>query len=229
MSDFVIFAAALAYVNAGFLGAPAVATYSAAPAVSSSYFQQAAAPVAVAHAAPVVSTYATAPVAIHAPAIGSSQQSVERALGGAQSVSHYSKALDSAFSSVRKFDTRITNDALRVAHAPLALAHAAPVVSSYSTPAIAHYSAAPAIAHYSAAPAITGSYFQSSAPVAVAHSPVVSAYSAPAPVATYAAHASPVVSAYSAGPIVTKSAVAYSPASVVSHTTFTGLGASYQW
>ncbi|XP_049820660.1 larval/pupal cuticle protein H1C-like [Aethina tumida] len=198
---FVVFAAALAYANAGLLSAPAVATYAAAPAVahyssapavSSSYIHQASAPVAVAHAAPVVSAYSAplahaapvvsaysspvavahaSPVAIHAPAIGSSQQSVVRGLGGAQAISTYSKAVDSAFSSVRKYDTRITNDALSVAHSPVAVAHAAPL----------------AVAH---------------APVAVSHS----------------------------APLVTKTAaVAYSPAAVVSHATFSGLGVNYGW
>lgn len=218
----------MAYANAGIIGAPAVATYSAAPAVSTSYFQQAAAPVALAHAAPVVSTYAAAPVAVHAPSIGASHQSVERSLGGAQTVSHYSKAVDSAFSSVRKYDTRITNDALRLAAAPLAVAHAAPVVSTYA----AH--AAPVVSTYAAhAAPVLSTYAAHAAPVVstyAAHGPVVSTYAAHSPVvSTYAAHAAPVVSAYSAAPVVTKTAVAYSPAAVVSHASFTGLGASYQW
>ncbi|KAJ8922046.1 hypothetical protein NQ315_008687 [Exocentrus adspersus] len=122
------------------------------------------------HQVPVAATYAAAPVAVHAPSIGASHQSVERSLGGAQSVSHYSKAVDSAFSSVRKYDTRITNDALRFAAAPLAVAHAAPLAVAHASP-------------FSVAP----------------------------------------------GPVVTKAAIAYSPAAVVSHATFTGLGASYQW
>ncbi|XP_018578688.1 pupal cuticle protein G1A-like [Anoplophora glabripennis] len=243
---FVVLAAVLAYANAGIIGAPAVATYSAAPAVSTSYFQQASAPVALAHAAPVVSTYAAAPVAVHAPAIGASHQSVERSLGGAQSVSHYSKAVDSAFSSVRKFDTRITNDGLRYA-APLAVAHAAPVVTKavapvftqYAAPAVAHapvvstYAAhGPVVSTYAAHSPVVSTYAAHSPVVSTyaAHSPVVSTYAAHSPVvSTYAAHAAPVVSAYSAAPVVSKTAVAYSPAAVVSHASFTGLGASYAW
>lgn len=53
-------------------------------------------------------------------------------------------------------------------------------------------------------------------------SPIV-AHSAP-----IVAHTAPLV-AHSATPVVAKSAVAYSPATVVSHTTFTGLGAHYEW
>ncbi|CAH1176488.1 unnamed protein product [Phaedon cochleariae] len=260
---FVVLTTLLACANAGFLSQPAIATYSAAPAVSSSYLHQSA-PVAVAHASPVYSTYSAAPVSIHAPAYGASHQSVERSLGGAQSVSHYSKAVDSAFSSVRKYDTRITNDALSVApvatyaaHAPVATYASAPVFTKTVAPLA--YSAAPAVsssyihqasspvyaaqapvATYASAPVIA----KAVAPVAYAHAPVatyathapvatyaahapVATYAAHAPVATYAAHAAPV--AYSAGPVVTKSAIAYSPATVVSHATFTGLGASYQW
>nr|AYA49985.1 cuticular protein 44-aa motif 1 [Leptinotarsa decemlineata] len=234
----VVLTTLLAYANAGLIAAPAVATYSAAPAVSSSYIHQAspiavahaaplavahAAPVAVAHAAPVVSTYASSPVAIHAPAYGATHQSVERSLGGAQSVSHYSKAVDSAFSSVRKYDTRITNDALSVAHAP--------VVSAYSAAPVYAKAVAPAVA-YSAAPSFSSSYIQKAAPLAYAsyaHAAPVATYAAhAAPVAAYAAHAAPVAS-YSAGPVVTKAAVAYSPAAVVSHMTFSGLGTAYQW
>ncbi|XP_074027708.1 larval/pupal cuticle protein H1C-like [Leptinotarsa decemlineata] len=237
---FVVLTTLLAYANAGLIAAPAVATYSAAPAVSSSYIHQAS-PVAVAHAAPVVSTYAASPVAIHAPAYGATHQSVERSLGGAQSVSHYSKAVDSAFSSVRKYDTRITNDALSVAHAP--------VVSAYSAAPVYAKAVAPAVA-YSAAPSFSSSYIQKAAPLAYAsyahaapvatyaHAAPVATYAHAAPVATYAAHAAPVaayaahaapVASYSAGPVVTKAAVAYSPAAVVSHMSFSGLGAAYQW
>nr|XP_023017416.1 larval/pupal cuticle protein H1C-like [Leptinotarsa decemlineata] len=228
---FVVLTTLLAYANAGLIAAPAVATYSAAPAVSSSYIHQAS-PVAVAHAAPVVSTYAASPVAIHAPAYGATHQSVERSLGGAQSVSHYSKAVDSAFSSVRKYDTRITNDALSVAHAP--------VVSAYSAAPVYTKAVAPAVA-YSAAPSFSSSYIQKAAPLAYAsyaHAAPVATYAHAAPVATYAAHAAPVaayaahaapVASYSAGPVVTKAAVAYSPAAVVSHMSFSGLGAAYQW
>jgi hypothetical protein len=76
-------------------------------------------------------------------------------------VSTYSKAVDSAFSSVRKYDTRISNDAVALGHATYAapISYAAPV--SYAAPATyaAHAVAAPAIATplgvaYSAAPAV---------------------------------------------------------------------------
>ncbi|XP_017775014.1 PREDICTED: larval/pupal cuticle protein H1C-like [Nicrophorus vespilloides] len=205
---FVVLCAALACANAGLIGAP-VAHYSPAEAVSSSYIHQAAAPIAVAHAAPIiaktyaapvatyahaapVATYAhSAPVATYAHAVGTTSQSVVRSLGGAQAVSHYSKAEDSAFSTVRKYDTRITNDAY-------SFAHAAPV-ATYAAPVVAKAAYAAPVATY-------------------AHAAPVATYAHAAPVATYA-HAAPVA----------KAAIAYSPASVVSHTSFAGLGAHYEW
>lgn len=252
------------------MNAPAVATYSSAPDVSHAYIHQAplavasagpisyAAPAPISYAAPASISYAAPSVAIHSPSYGSSHQSVERSLGGAQSISHYSKAIDSAFSSVRKFDTRITNDALTVAHAPVS--YAAPVVAKTyaAAPVLAKavapvaYSAGPAYA-YSSAPAVSNAYIHQAqpllakavAPVAyAAHAPVatyaahaapVAAYAAHAPIATYAAHSpvayahGPLVAKAVGAPVVAKAAIAYSPATVVAHTTFTGLGTAYEW
>ena len=131
----IVLCALLAGANAGIIGAPAV-SYAAAPAV----------------------TYAAAPIAVHAPAIGASHQSTLRSLDGNSAVSTYSKAVDSAFSSVRKYDTRISNDAVALAHATYATpAIAAPAFAAHATyaaPAVAAplgvaYSAAPAVAHLS--------------------------------------------------------------------------------
>ncbi|KAL3274476.1 hypothetical protein HHI36_015860 [Cryptolaemus montrouzieri] len=195
---FVIFFAALAYANAGLLPAAAPVAYSPAAAVSHAYISQPA--VAVAHAAPVAVAHA-APVAVHAPTVGASQQNVYRSYGGNQAISTYSKAEDSAFSSVRKYDTRITNDALSV------YAHAAPVAATYAAPVAASY-AAPAYSTY-------------------AHSGPAYSYAHAAPAYTSYAHAAPLAAA----PVVAKAAVpvAYSPAVAVSHMTFSGLGVNYGW
>ncbi|XP_069688804.1 pupal cuticle protein C1B-like [Periplaneta americana] len=139
---YVILAALVAVANAGFLSAPAVgyAGY-AAPAVGYAGYAGYAAP----------------------PAIGASHQSTVRSLDGNSAVSHYSKAVDSPFSSVRKYDTRISNDAVALAHAPVA-AYAAPVAhAAYAAP-VAHAAYAPAFhgAAY-AAPAVA-------APLGVAYS-----------------------------------------------------------
>lgn len=204
--QFVVFCTALAAANAGLLGAPATIQYSSAPAVSHSYISQ---PLAAVHAAPAVAAVHAAPVAVHAPAIGASQQSVIRSLGGNQAISTYSKAVDSAFSTVRKYDTRITNDALSVAHAPVAYAaHAAPVAYAAHAAPVAY-----------AAHAAPVAYAAHAAPVAYAAHAAPVAYASPVGHATYAA----------AAPVISKAAISYSPAAVVAHTTFEGLGAHYEW
>ncbi|XP_055906511.1 cuticle protein 67-like [Eupeodes corollae] len=84
-------------------------------------------------------------------AIGSTQENVIRSFGG--TVSQYSKAVDTPFSSVRKTDTRINNNVYTPAlaktityAAPGAVyAHAAPLVTA-RTAAIA-YSPAATVAH----------------------------------------------------------------------------------
>ncbi|XP_014240737.1 larval/pupal cuticle protein H1C-like [Cimex lectularius] len=117
------------------------------------------------------------PAVAVSPAVGSSVQSVSRSYDGSSSVSQYSKAVDTAFSSVRKYDTRVTNDARYLADAVVAApavttyAHApvvaAPAVTTYShapvvaAPAVATYAHAAPVAHgllgvaYSAAPAVS--------------------------------------------------------------------------
>ncbi|KAL1488324.1 hypothetical protein ABEB36_014801 [Hypothenemus hampei] len=248
----IILALTLAYANAGNLIAQPAATlhYSSAPAVSSSYFQQASAPIAYAKtiAAPALA-YQAAPVAVHAPSIGISQQSIARSLGGAQSVSAYSKAVDSAFSSVRKYDTRITNDAL--AYAPAQVAYAAPQVVTktaavpvaYSAPAQVSYSA-PSPISYTAAPILSKTYSYAAPALSYAASAptTYAAYSAPAAYATpvvaravpapavYGTPSAPLYAKAVAAPVIAKTAaVAYSPASAVAHTVFQGYGIEYHY
>lgn len=160
----VVLSCLLAVANAGVV--PSAYGYAAAPAVA----------------------YAHAPLA--STAVGSQSQSVYRSPDGNHAVSTYSKAVDTAFSSVRKYDTRVSNDAIAyapaVAHAPLAyaapavahapVAYAAPAYArapvAYAAPAYAHAPiarvAAPAVAHpagllgvaYSAAPAVAHISYQ---------------------------------------------------------------------
>ncbi|XP_065170488.1 larval/pupal cuticle protein H1C-like [Atheta coriaria] len=210
-----VLAAALACANAGL----APVAYSPASAVSSAYINTVAAPVAhaayaapvahAAYAAPVAHAAYAAPVAaVHAPHYGSSSQSVVRSpLGG--TVSHYNKAVDSAFSSVRKYDTRITNDAYAYAHAPVATyAHAAPV-ATYAAPVVAKTAYAAPVATY-------------------AHAAPVATYAA-APVVAKATYAAAPVAHYGAAPVVAKAAIAYSPAVAVAHMSYSGPFATYQW
>ena len=132
-----ILAALVAVTKAGYLGAPAVG-YAAAPAFG----------------------YA-APAAVAAPAITSQHSNILRSYGNLGQVSTYSKTIDTPYSSVRKSDVRVSNDALAypAAHAVAAPgAYAAPAVAApvgYAAPALraaplgVAYSAAPAVAHLS--------------------------------------------------------------------------------
>lgn len=177
----------------------------------------------------------SAPLAIHAPAIGSSQQSVVRSLDGNSAVSHYSKAVDTAFSSVRKYDTRVTNDAkylqyatAPVYHAPAPAVYTAAAAPAAYAPASAYYAAAaPIVKTVASAPA----YYTAASPIVktvapAAYAPAPAYYAAPSPIVkTIAPAAYAPASAYyaPAAPIV--KTIAAAP--VVAHTTFTGFGASY--
>ncbi|KAK7791402.1 hypothetical protein R5R35_008868 [Gryllus longicercus] len=158
--QFVILAAAVAVANAGYLGAPAAVGYAAPAAVGY------AAPVAAAvHAAPA---YA-APAYGHAlatPAITAQHSNILRTPGNLGQVSTYAKSIDTPYSSVRKSDVRVSNDALAypaayaaapvVAKAPVALAAPAYAAHGYAAPAYAAhgYAAAPVVK--TAATAVAG-------------------------------------------------------------------------
>jgi len=192
---FVILALTLAYANAGNLIAqPAAVHYSSAPAVSSSYFQQASAPVAYAktYAAPAVAAqpiaYSSGPaVAYQAPSVGLSQQLVSKSLGGGQSISSYSKAEDSAFSSVRKYDTRVTNDGLAYA-APAQIAYSAPFVTKTYAAPVAYSAPAQVLTKTYAAP---GPVFAKSYAAPASYAAPIS-YAAPSAYATHASYAAPI-------------------------------------
>ncbi|PNF26253.1 Cuticle protein 76 [Cryptotermes secundus] len=135
MYKFFVLAALVAVTKAGYIGAPAV-SYAAAPAIG----------------------YA-------APAITSQQSNILRSYGNLGQVSTYSKTIDTPYSSVRKSDVRVSNDALAYPAAPAVAAYAAPAIAAapvayrgaYAAPVAAAapsllgvaYSAAPAVAHIS--------------------------------------------------------------------------------
>ncbi|XP_053688316.1 larval/pupal cuticle protein H1C-like [Sabethes cyaneus] len=188
---FVVFLASLAVASAGYLQAP-VAHYSPASAVSYSSLSHAA---PLAYAAPLAKT-----VAYASPAIGATHESTIR--GHDATISHQSKAIDTAFSSVRKSDTRITNEGPKLAYA------------------------APAIATYSHAPALTHSYTQA-APLTIAKQV---SYAAPAIHTTYAQHAPALATYAHAAPVVAATkTLTYSPAVEVAHVSFEGTNAHYGW
>ncbi|KAK6635769.1 hypothetical protein RUM44_001023 [Polyplax serrata] len=135
----------LAVANAGYLSAPSPAAYSESAAL------------AYAHAA-----------------IGSQTQSVYRSADGKQAVSMYSKAVDTPYSSVRKYDTRITNDA--VAYTPVVPHPVATVAHVAHGPAVAAVVQAPSVAHVAHAPATSYAPAYSS----YHHSPHYNTHYAPA-------------------------------------------------
>jgi hypothetical protein len=114
-----ILVALVAATNAGIIGAPAVG-YAAAPAIS----------------------YA-------APTITSQPSNILRSYGNLGQVSTYSKTIDTPFSSVRKSDVRVSNDALAYPAAPALAYQAAPAVAAAPGLLGVAYSAAPAVAHIS--------------------------------------------------------------------------------
>ncbi|XP_017063345.1 pupal cuticle protein G1A [Drosophila eugracilis] len=168
-------------------------------------------------------------------AVASTQQNVVRSFAG--TVSSYSKAVDTPYSSVRKSDTRIQNNVYTPAIAKTA--YAATPLYTQATPIVAKtlvhapapvlektvYAApAPVLAKtvYSApAPVVAKTVYAAPAPVYAAPAPVVAktVYSAPAPV--YAAPAPVVAKTVYAAPAPVVAKTVYSaPAPVVAKTVY---------
>jgi hypothetical protein len=207
---------------------------------------------AVAHAGGPAA-YSTFTTPIDYGSVGSTHESTVKGFGGNNVISQYSKAVDTPYSSVRKYDTRISNDAF--AYAPAAHAIAAPALAYSAAPALAYgagykaYGAAPALA-YGAAPALAygaGYRAYGAAPALAYGAAPTLAYGAgyraygAAPTLAYGAGyraygAAPAV-AYGAAysPAIAKTAVAaplgvaYSAAPAVAHLSFSGLGAAYAY
>ncbi|CAB3362764.1 Hypothetical predicted protein [Cloeon dipterum] len=201
---FVVFAACLAAANAGVV---APLSYGA-PA---------------AYAAPAYASYA-------APAVSAVSSNTLRSFGNVGQVSTYSKALDTPFSSVRKTDIRVTNDAphLRCLRRPRLHQLPSPTLIAargLHSPALGSPKPAPACADY-AVPINQLSAPYAAPPSAWIAAPVVrhtalthTAYAAPA---AYAAPVAKVASPALLG-------VAYSAAPAVAHMTFQGYGINYAY
>jgi len=137
------------------------------------------------------------------PSVGVGGSNTYRGVAGLSSITHQAKAVDSAFSTVRKTDTRVTNDA--VAYAQPQVAYAAQPQVAYAQPAPVAY-AAPSYAY--AQPQYT-QYAHAVAQPALAPAPVAyaqPAYAAAPAVAygTKTVSASPVAyaqPAYAAAPV----------------------------
>lgn len=190
----------------------------------------------------VAQTYA-APFTYSDTAVGTTQENVVRSFDG--TVSHYSKSVDTPYSSVRKTDTRVNNKvyspvvktiATPVAYhaAPVAY-QAAPVVKAVAPVAYHAVKAVAPVAYHTAPVAYQAApvaYHTSPVVKTVAHAPITytapeRVYSSPVTVEhaqpiTYA-HQAPVDTAYH-----TKT-ISYSPAAAVAHVSFDGMGAHYEW
>ncbi|XP_055913381.1 cuticle protein 76-like [Eupeodes corollae] len=161
--------------------------------------------VASAGYSPVVYSAPVAHYAVANPsqdAVGSTQHNVVRSYAG--TVSQYSKAVDTPYSSVRKSDTRINNNVYTPTYAKT-LTYAAPqAIYSHAAPA--------AVYSQQVAPAAVYSHHAAPATVYSHATPAVYSHAAPA-AAVYAQPAA--------------HAITYSPAATVAHVTFDGFGAHY--
>ncbi|PSN37242.1 hypothetical protein C0J52_17941 [Blattella germanica] len=166
--------------------------------------------------------YSTYTTPIGYGSVGSTHESTVKGYGGNSVISQYSKAVDTPYSSVRKYDTRISNDAF--AYAPAAAhAYAAPAVA-YGAPA--YYGAG--YRAYGAAPALAygAGYRTYGAAPALAYGAGYRAYGGvPAYASAYhgAAYAPAIAKTAVAAPL----GVAYSAAPSVAHLSFSGFGAAY--
>jgi Pupal cuticle protein C1 len=165
---------------------------------------------------------------------GHSEQNIVRSAHG--TVSQTSKVVQTPTSSVRKSDTRITNDGYKtlsyaepahayVAHAPATTyavhqptqyVHSAPTQYVHSAPTQYVHSSPAQYVHSS--PAVVSK--------TVVSQPQVHTYSHATPVATYS-HAAPVHAYSHASPVIAK--VHYSPAVEVAHASYESPIAHYSW
>ncbi|XP_017121547.1 cuticle protein LPCP-23 [Drosophila elegans] len=156
-------------------------------------------------------------------AVASTQHDVVRSFAG--TVSSYSKAVDTPYSSVRKSDTRIQNNVYTPAIAKTT--YAAPLYTQATpivTKTLVHAAPAPVVektVYAAPAPVLAKTVYSAPAPVYAAHAPVYAApapvlaktvYSAPAPVVAKTVYAAP-------APVVAKTVYA-APAPVVAKTVY---------
>lgn len=95
--------------------------------------------------------FSSYPSPARTPAITSTSSNILRTPGNLGQISTYHKSIDTPYSSVRKSDVRVSNDALTYSTYPAAFhiappLHHTPVHAVHAPVAIA-YSAAPAVAH----------------------------------------------------------------------------------
>lgn len=167
-----------------------------------------------------LAVYAPTPVSTYnypstTPAVASHYQSIVRSLDGNPIISSYGKAIETPHSNVRKYDSRITNDALLYSHVPTVSAYPAALYhkpATYVSP-VYHYPSPAYYPHASYSPSYTQTpvYHASVYPTTSYHSP--------------AQYFNPYVKSVPVHPHT----VPYSDATAVSHISFEGLGTNYAW
>lgn len=201
----------LALANAG-----VIETYSSAP-VSTVYSSLNAPVLTKTISTPVVRNQYQAPISYTKTYTGpapvyesvlTTHESRTKSLDGTQQDT-YSKALDTSHSSLRKFDSRTTNDGV-LFHPSV---HSASVISqpqlSYGAPLVHSVSSPVTYTTHAQAPVVTKTI----------STPAVSHVVAGSSGLAYASHPQ----------VIQPVKVTYSEAPLVSHMTFHGLGASYSW
>lgn len=226
----------MAIAQAGIISAPAAVAYSAPEYSSYTKTVSHTAPKTYVHAQPAaVATYHY-PEQHYAPSVqyhhepthaiiatphyehGHSEQNIVRSAHG--TVSQTSKVVQTPTSSVRKSDTRITNDGYKT------LSYAEPAHAYVAHAPATHYAVHQPTQYVHSAP----TQYVHSAPAVVSKTvvsqPQVHTYSHAAPVTTYS-HAAPVHTYSHASPVVAK--VHYSPAVEVAHASYESPIAHYAW
>lgn len=237
--QFIIFCATLAIARAGVISSvPAVATYQATPehhsytktvaySAPKSYIQPAA--VATYHypeqQQAIAYHHEPSHAVIHTPHYehGHSEQNIVRSAHG--TVSQTSKVVQTPTSSVRKSDTRITNDGYKtVAYAQPSYYHAQPEHHLIqASPVIAKtFVSEPHYAHQPSHHIVSEPHYAHQPSHHIVSSPVTYAHQAPV---AYA-HQAPVAYAHQT-PVVAK--IHYSPAVETSHVSFESPIAHYAW
>lgn len=198
----------LALAKAGVIG-----TYSSAPSVSTVY-SSLSAPVVTKtvsqYQSPIsyTKTY-SAPAPVYESVL-TTHESNTKSLDGTQQ-NTYSKALDTAHSSLRKFDSRTTNDGAFYQPA----VHSASIISQ---PQLTYNVGAPVV-HNVASPVTYTTHAQAPTVAKTFSVPSINHVVAGSSGLAYASHQQ----------VVQPVKITYSEAPQVSHMTFHGLGTSYSW
>lgn len=145
-------------------------------------------------------------------AVAQTHQNVVRSFGG--TVSHYSKSVQTPYSSVHKEDTRVNNNVYTPKTVTYTAAPATVTKTVYHGPEIHEEQQE----HVYAAPAPTAAVYTHQTPVYTPSTPAVSAYAHPAPTAAVYTHSAPAATTVYSHPAPTAAVYTYAtPSAAVYH------------